>query len=74
MRNAQRRDPNNWQYAYGLAVTQALAGEDPRPAAALAQRLNPLEPLVRSARARGAAAQPPRRRRAAVARLAIPFG
>ena len=46
MRNAQRRDPDNWHYAYGLAVTQALAGEDPRPAAALAKRLNPLEPYV----------------------------
>ena len=31
MRNAQRRDPDNWHYAYGLAVVQALAGEDPRP-------------------------------------------
>ena len=42
----QRRDPDNWHYAYGLAVAQALAGEDPRPAAALARRLNPLEPLT----------------------------
>ena len=44
MRNAQRRDPHDWHYAYGLAVTQALAGQDPRPAAAQALRLNPLEP------------------------------
>ena len=44
MRNAQRRDPDDWHYAYGLAVTQALAGQDPRPAAAQARRLNPLEP------------------------------
>ena len=73
MRNAQRRDPDNWHYAYGLAVTQALAGEDPRPAAALAKRLNPLDPYVRAleraVRPRTAAA-----RRAAVARLDIPFG
>ena len=46
MRNAQRRDPDNWQYAYGLAVAQALAGQDPRPAAAKALRLNPLEPMT----------------------------
>ena len=73
MRNAQRRDPNNWHYAYGLAVTQALAGEDPRPAAALAKRLNPLEPhvaaLERAVRPKSAA-----KRRAAVVRLDIPFG
>jgi hypothetical protein len=46
MRAAQRRDPHNWQYAYGIAITEALAGEDPRPAAQLALRLNPLEPLA----------------------------
>ena len=73
MRNAQRRDPGDWHYAYGLAVTQALAGEDPRPAAALAKRLNPLDPhvtaLQRAVRPRSAA-----RRRAAAARLDIPFG
>ena len=73
MRNAQRRDPDNWHYAYGLAVTQALAGEDPRPAAALAKRLNPLDPYVaaleRAERPNSAA-----RRRAAVARLDISFG
>jgi O-antigen ligase len=73
MRNAQRRDPDNWHYAYGLAVTQALAGENPRPAAALAKRLNPLEPQVaaleRAVRPNSAA-----KRRAAVVRLDIPFG
>ena len=56
MRNALRRDPDNWHYAYGLAVAQALAGEDPRPAAALASA------SIRSirtgrARARGAAGE-----------------
>jgi hypothetical protein len=73
MRNALRRDPDNWHYAYGLAVAQALAGEDPRPAAALAKRLNPLDPYVaaleRAVRPASAA-----RRRAAAARLDIPFG
>ena len=72
--DAQRaaRDPDNWHYAYGLAVAQALAGEDPRPAAARAQRLNPLDPYVR-ARARRAAGERAQRR-AAAARLDIPFG
>jgi O-antigen ligase len=46
MRNARRRDPDDWHYAYGLAVVQALAGQDPRPAAAEARRLNPLEPMT----------------------------
>lgn len=73
MRNAQRRDPNNWHYAYGLAVTQALAGEDPRAAAALARRLNPLEPYT-AALARAVRPRSPARRRANVARLQIPFG
>jgi O-antigen ligase len=73
MRNAQRRDPDDWHYAYGLAVTQALAGEDPRPAAAQARRLNPLEPMTISLQRRlntSSAAK----RRAAAARSQIPFG
>ncbi len=72
MRNATRRDPDNWHYAYGLAVAQALAGEDPRAAAALAKQLNPLDPYVQdleaAVRPRSAA-----RRRANVAKLDIPF-
>ena len=72
MRNAIRRDPDNWHYAYGLAVAQALAGEDPRPAAARAKRLNPLDPytaqLERAVAPRSAA-----RRRANVVKLDIPF-
>jgi O-antigen ligase len=47
MRAARSREPRNWRMAYGLAVAQALAGEDPRPAAELARRLNPREPLAR---------------------------
>jgi hypothetical protein len=43
MRSAQARDPDGWEYAYGLAVTQALAGQDPTAAIAEAHRLNPLE-------------------------------
>lgn len=72
MRAARERDPRNWQYAYGLAVTQALAGEDPRPAAALARRLNPLGELARNLERRVRTASPQQRRRVA-ARAAIPF-
>ena len=74
MRNAQRRDPGDWHYAYGLAVTQALAGQDPRPAAAQALRLNPLEPYAISL-ARRLSSDSPARRRAKAARSQIPrFG
>ncbi len=73
MRAARVRDPHNWQYAYGLAVTQALAGEDPRPSAALALRLNPREPLARKL-VRDMRAKSPERRRALAGRSAIPFG
>jgi hypothetical protein len=52
MTAARRRDPRNWQYAYGLALAEAVAGGDPRPAAAEARRLNPLEPLARDLHAR----------------------
>jgi len=41
MRQALDRDPDNWQYLYSLAVAQAAAGVDPRPAAREALRLNP---------------------------------
>ena len=47
MQKAVDRDPGNWQYRYSLAVAQAAAGADPRPAAREALRLNPLEPATR---------------------------
>jgi hypothetical protein len=72
MRAAQRRDPRNWQYAYGLAVTQALGGEDPRPAARLARRLNPLSELARALE-RDLRSESPERRRRVAARAPIPF-
>ena len=46
MRNAVRRDPGNWEGHYGLALAQAVAGDDPRPSLRAAGRLNPEEPLV----------------------------
>jgi len=73
MRAAQKRDPRNWQYAYGLAIAQALAGEDPRPSAALAVRLNPLEPLARKL-ARDMRSKSAERRRTLAGRAAIPSG
>ena len=47
MRAAQRRDPSNWEYAYGLAIALALNGEDPRQMAELAVRLNPMDENAR---------------------------
>ena len=43
MRAAQARDPDYWQYPYGLAVASAFADEDPRPAVRRAVELNPLD-------------------------------
>jgi O-antigen ligase len=42
MQKAVERDPNNWEYHYSLAVAQAAAGMNPRPAAKEALRLDPL--------------------------------
>jgi hypothetical protein len=46
MTAAHDRDPDNWAYVYGLAVAQALDGQDPRPMAVRATRLNPREQLA----------------------------
>ena len=43
------RDPGNWEYHYALALVRGAAGVDPRPAAAEARRLNPLEERTRDA-------------------------
>ena len=70
--SARARDPRDWQYAYGLAVAQALSGEDPRPMARLARSFNPREPLTQdlvAAMRRGG----PRRWARAAARTQIPF-
>jgi hypothetical protein len=72
-RAARVRDPRNWQYAYGLAITQALARQDPRPSAALALRLNPREPLARKL-VRDMRTKSVKRRRTLAGRAAIPFG
>jgi len=38
---AIRRDPDNWEYRYALALVRGAARKDPRPAAAEALRFNP---------------------------------
>jgi O-Antigen ligase len=49
MRQAVRRDPSSWERYYALALAQASAGIDPRPAAARALKMNPHEPLTQQA-------------------------
>ena len=46
MNQAVRRDPGSWETYYTLAIAQAAAGIDPRPAAARALRMDPLEALT----------------------------
>lgn len=73
MSAARRRDPENWRFAYGLALARAFAGTDPRDVLAVARRLNPLEPEVRTfARAVRRSHGPAGWHRAAV-RARLPF-
>ena len=46
MQQAVRRDPGSWETYYTLAIAQGSAGIDPRPAAARALRMDPLEALT----------------------------
>ena len=71
MSAARARNPRDWRYAYGLAVAQALAGQDPRPAIATARRLSPRERLARELAHALQTDRPARWRRAAAA-TAIP--
>jgi hypothetical protein len=48
-RAAVARDPDDWEYHYALALVSAVAGQDPREAAAEALRLNPLQPEAQQA-------------------------
>jgi hypothetical protein len=72
MNQAIDRDRDNWELRYGRAIVLGFGGRDPRPALAQARTLNPLEPLLQSARAdvRGAAHAHPAARRAAWRRWA----
>ena len=56
MQQGARRDPENWELHYGLAVAQAAAGQDPRPAARRAALMNPRGTLTQEALERFAAA------------------
>lgn len=58
MRHAMEHDPRFWEYRYGLAIVKASGGFDPRPDAAAALRLNPLQPLPREALRRFAGGDP----------------
>jgi len=46
MKRAVHYDPGSWETYYTLALAQAAAGIDPRPAAARALRMDPLELLT----------------------------
>ena len=46
---AVRRDPDNWEYHYTLALVRGAARKDPRKAAAEALRLNPEQPEAQEA-------------------------
>jgi O-antigen ligase len=68
---ATDRDPQAWQVWYGLALAQAAAGRDPRPAARRARDLSPLEPFSERAVEAFATTRPGTWRRRAL-RLPIP--
>jgi O-Antigen ligase len=72
MQEAVDRDPGNWQYRYSLAVAQAAAGADPRPAAGEALRLNPLGSATRDLVKRFASTNPRVLREEAAALLEAP--
>jgi O-antigen ligase len=46
MNEAVMVDPGNWETYYVRAIAKAAAGIDPRPDAARAHQMNPLEPLT----------------------------
>ena len=48
LEEAVERDPDNWEFRYGLAIVRGSAGLDPRPAARDALRQNPHDPLTKS--------------------------
>jgi hypothetical protein len=60
MQRARERDPGNWEYAYGVAVAEAIAGDDPLDAARDAVELNPREPLALDLEQKLASARPAR--------------
>jgi hypothetical protein len=71
--NAIDRDPDNWVYRYGLALIDAIRGQDPSTDIAEARRLNPREPrTLRAQEAFDSTKDPMKwKRRALRARLPI---
>ena len=70
MRAAVERDPNAWEYHYGLALIRGARGRDPRRQARLALRLNPKEARTRLAVSR-LHGDNPRRWRTEVEKLGV---
>jgi O-antigen ligase len=74
LERAVERDPNNWEYRYGLAVLRGAAGLDPRREARAALALNPRDPEVKDAFRRFASNRGPWKRQArSLLRGASPF-
>ncbi len=72
MEEAVSRDPDNWEFRYGLALVRGAARLDPRAAAREAQRLNPRSELTRDAVRRFNTNDPQKwERRARTARLSF---
>ncbi|MFL5581257.1 MAG: O-antigen ligase family protein, partial [Gemmatimonadaceae bacterium] len=72
---ALRRDPGSWELRYGLALTQAAAGIDPRPELRRARRANPDERLIADALERMRGRSPARwAREARRSTLVVPPG
>ena len=46
MNDAVRRDPENWETHYGLAIARAASGLDPRPRLRIAVSLRPRDPRI----------------------------
>lgn len=72
MDKAIARDPGNWEYHYGLALTRGAAGLDPRPAARRALQLNPRSGMVIRAVRRFAEAEGPRGWRRVALQASLP--
>ncbi len=64
---ALRRDPDNWELLYGLALVRASDGKDPRPVLRRARAANPREPMVDDALRRMRSRRPAVWRREALA-------
>jgi len=72
MDRALARDPENWEYHYGLALVRASAGLDPRPQTRAALRLNRESSLTQQASRDFLTGDPTDwRRRASQARLPV---